>query len=110
MSSRNASRLDPGLIARKGQAAPAAPVPAPAASELPASLAAVPPPPAPANGPAPGEEARAPAARGLQGTIAVTLRLDPARYERLKVHGARARRTNQEILVEALDDYFRNKA
>ena len=107
MSSRNASRLDPGLIARKGQAAPAAPVPV--ASEPPAAVAAVPPPPAPANGPAPGEEARPPA-RGLQGTIAVTVRLDPARYERLKVHGARARRTNQEILVEALDDYFRSKA
>ncbi len=105
MSSRNASRLDPGLIARKGQAAPAAPVPVPIAPEPPAVQA----PPAPANGPAPGEEARPPA-RGLQGTIAVTLRLDPARYERLKVHGARARRTNQEILVEALDDYFRNKA
>jgi hypothetical protein len=108
MSSRNASRLDPGLIARKGQAAPAAPVPA--TTEPPTALAAVPPPPAPANEPASEEEARPPAARGLQGTIAVTVRLDPARYERLKVHGARARRTNQEILVEALDDYFRNKA
>lgn len=106
MSSRNASRLDPGLIARKGQAAPAATVLA--APEPPPALA-VAPPPAPANGPAPGEEARPPA-RGLQGTIAVTVRLDPARYERLKVHGARARRTNQEILVEALDDYFRSKA
>ena len=49
-------------------------------------------------------------ARGLHGTIAVTVRLDPARYERLKVHGARVRRTNQEILVEALDDFFRTKA
>lgn len=111
MSSRNTSRLDPGLIARKGQAAPAAPaapVPAPVAPEPPVALATIPP-SAPANGPALGEEARPPA-RGLQGTIAVTVRLDPVRYERLKVHGARARRTNQEILVEALDDYFRNKA
>ena len=49
-------------------------------------------------------------ARGLQGTIAVTVRLDPIRYERLKVHGVRVRRTNQKILVKALDDYFRNKA
>lgn len=108
MSSRNASRLDPGLIARKGQASPAAPVPAPMVPEPPVALAAVSP-PATANGPAAEEETR-PAARGLQGTIAVTVRLDPARYERLKVHGARARRTNQEILVEALDDYFRSKA
>ncbi|HJS86012.1 MAG TPA: hypothetical protein VJ779_11195 [Acetobacteraceae bacterium] len=46
--------------------------------------------------------------RGLHGTIAVTVRLDPRRYERLKIHGARLRRTNQEILVEALDRYFRN--
>ncbi len=110
MSSRNASRLDPGLIARKGQAAPAAPVPAPAgpAAELVARVAPTTPPTA-ANGPAPEEEARKPA-RGLHGTIAVTVRLDPARYERLKVHGARVRRTNQEILVEALDGYFRDKA
>jgi hypothetical protein len=65
--------------------------------------------PAGTNGTTLGEGTRQ-AARGLHGTIAVTVRLDPARYERLKVHGARVRRTNQEILVEALDDYFRNKA
>lgn len=106
MSSRNASRLDPGLIARKGQAVPAASVPAPVPSEPAAVLAPVPH-PAAANGTA--EEARQPA-RGLHGTIAVTVRLDPTRYERLKVYGARARRTNQEILVEALDNYFRDKA
>jgi hypothetical protein len=108
MSSRNASRLDPGLIARKGQATPAAPVSAPDARE-PTSQLAPTQPSAAANGPAPGREARPPA-RGLQGTIAVTVRLDPARYEQLKIHGARARRTNQEILVEALDDYLRIKA
>ncbi len=101
MSSRSAaaSRLDPGLIARKGQAAPAGAVP-PTPSPS-AATAAAEPATATASGPAP---------RGLLGTIAVTVRLDPERYERLKVHGARARRTNQEILVQALDDYFRRMA
>jgi hypothetical protein len=105
MSSRSASRLDPGLIARKGQAAPSAMAPV----AEPEACTAPPDPPAAANGPLPQEAARH-SARGLRGTIAVTVRLDPARYERLKVHGARVRRTNQEILVEALDNYFRNKA
>lgn len=96
MSSRNASRLDPDLIARKGEAAPAAPPRAPG-------------PTAPTQA-GPGAQADdAPmAARGSHGTIAVTVRLDPRRYERLKVYGARRRRTNQEILVEALDRYFRD--
>lgn len=110
MSSRNASRLDPGLIARKGEAAPASLSPAavtsgPTRSEAGAVTATA------TNvdsglAPHPGG-VRAPA-RGLHGTIAVTVRLDPVRYERLKVHGARLRRTNQEIFVEALDRYFRD--
>jgi hypothetical protein len=74
----------------------------------PLSSAAPPAPLAPANSHPPEEGSRQ-LARRLHGTIAVTVRLNPARYERLKVHGARVRRTNQEILVEALDDYFRNK-
>lgn len=103
MSSRNASRLDPGLIARKGEAAPASLSQAsPTQAQVGATVEAL------------REEsitvpqvgsARTPA-RGLHGTIAVTVRLDPARYERLKVHGARLRRTNQEIIVQALDNYF----
>jgi hypothetical protein len=35
--------------------------------------------------------------------IAVTLRLDERRYERLKLYGVRRRLTNQQILVHALD-------
>ena len=104
MSTRNTSRLDAGLIARKGEATPAAPptpVPAVTLASRPRSEF---------THPAPvtegGEDKAAPAPRGLHGTIAVTVRLDPARYERLKVHGARRRRTNQEILVEALDGYL----
>jgi len=108
MSSRNASRLDPGLIARKGEAAPA--------SLSPATIGGPTQIQAGARGATPREEPRTEAhrggaqapARGLHGTIAVTVRLDPSRYERLKVHGARLRRTNQEIFVEALDGYFRN--
>ena len=48
------------------------------------------------------------------GTLAITVRLDPVRYEALKAAAARARagksgpKTNQEILVTALDSYLRN--
>lgn len=45
--------------------------------------------------------------RKKSGTIAVTLRLDPERYEQLKLHGAYNRLTNQDIIVSALDAYFR---
>ena len=38
--------------------------------------------------------------------IALTLKVDQARYEELKVLGARTRRTNQEILLAALDAYL----
>ncbi len=92
MRSRNASRLEAGLIARKGEAAPAPhqDPPPPAAAE-----------PSPTAGAVPARQPR-----GLQGTIAVTVRLDPDRYERLKVHGARRRLTNQTIIVDALDRYL----
>lgn len=102
MSSRNAPRLDPGLIARKGEAAPAAPPTAPVQTAPAQAAAGV------RSGPEPRADDVPLAARGLHGTIAVTVRLDPRRYERLKVHGARLRRTNQDILVEALDRYFRD--
>ena len=106
MSSRNASRLDPGLIARKGEAAPASLSPAGPTQVQVGATRVDAPPEEPSTVPYPGS-ARTPA-RGLHGTIAVTVRLDPTRYERLKVHGARLRRTNQEIFVEALDRYFHN--
>ena len=77
---KQASALDAGLVA-KGQATPAV---------------------------APGENARAPMPKGTKDTVAVTVRLDPERYKRLLAHGAQAapRRTNQQILVEALDAYL----
>ena len=98
MSSRNsASRLGSALIARKGEAAPTVPPTVHSEAAHAAALASV--------------QTAAPAApRGAAGTIAVTVRLDPERYERLKIHGAKTRRTNQDILVEALDAYFAAKA
>jgi hypothetical protein len=47
---------------------------------------------------------------GTAGTIAISVRLDPERYERMKIHGVRNRRTNQVILVEALDMYLNQKS
>lgn len=88
--SKDTPRLAGNLIMRKGEAAPSAPIP-------PASAAADTPTMRTASSPTP---------KGLAGTIAVTVRLDPARYERMKIHGARQRRTNQEILVAALDAYL----
>ncbi len=99
MSSRNASRLEAGLIARKGEASPAqnGPQPASPSSDEQVGHTAL----AETLGQVPSRQPR-----GIQGTIAVTVRLDPERYERMKVHGARRRLTNQDILVEALDRYF----
>src|SRR5687768_2208098 len=93
----------PGLP-KKGEAAPAvesierspAPASAPAASLAPppAPVAAVPaPPPLP------------PSSR-VRPTIAVTVRLDEARYERLKHFGGQHRATNQDIIVAALDRFL----
>ena len=39
--------------------------------------------------------------------IALTVKVDQPRYEALKVLGARTRRSNQEILLAALDAYLR---
>jgi hypothetical protein len=42
----------------------------------------------------------------VQPTIAVTVRLDQTRYERMKSWGTGRRVTNQEIIVAALDRFF----
>jgi hypothetical protein len=42
----------------------------------------------------------------IQATIAVTVRLDEARYERMKSWGTSRRVTNQEVIVAALDRFF----
>ncbi len=89
----NPPRLGGNLIVRKGEAAPA--------------VAAVPPAPArTVERPAASKPVRASVPHGLGGTIAVTVRLDPTRYERLKMYGVRQRRTNQELLVEAIDAFL----
>ena len=43
----------------------------------------------------------------VQATIAVTVRLDERRYERMKTWGTSRRVTNQEVIVAALDHFFR---
>jgi hypothetical protein len=74
MATRKTAALDGGLIARKGQAAPAA----------------------------------VPTATPTKDTIAVTVRLDPELYIRLKSYGVsfRPRKTNQELIVEAIKTYL----
>jgi hypothetical protein len=42
----------------------------------------------------------------VKATIAVTVRLDEERYERLKGFSAAKRITNQDIIVAALDRFF----
>ena len=42
----------------------------------------------------------------VQPTIAVTVRLDEVRYERMKTWGTARRGTNQEVIVAALDRFF----
>jgi hypothetical protein len=81
MAKRKAAQLDAGLLARKGEAAPASP-----AAPLPALHEPL----------------------GTKETTAVTLRLDRERYRQLVSYGARfmPRRTNQEILLAALDAYL----
>ncbi len=80
------SLLSSPLISRKGEAAPAVVAPPLAPSPEPPPVVAVP--------------------KGTVGTIAVTVRLDPARYERLKLRGVRHRQSNQDMLVAALDAYL----
>jgi hypothetical protein len=81
-------------IARKGDASPAV-------------TSFDEPTPNPASDPAP-EAVLAPARllSRVQATIAVTVRLDESRYERMKSWGTGRRVTNQEIIVAALDRFF----
>lgn len=85
MAQSKATPLAAGLLARKGEAVPAE-------SGAPVSKAV-----------------EAPHPRGTKATVAVTVRLDETRYHRLVAYGARfmPRRTNQEILVAALDAFLR---
>lgn len=88
-------------ISKKGEAAPAIvsfeePVPeAPPVQSAPPLR--VPPAPPPSQ---PRLSSR------VQATIAVTVRLDESRYERMKTWGTSRRVTNQEVIVAALDRFF----
>jgi len=56
--------------------------------------------------PAPASPPVLPPSAKVRATIAVTVRLDEARYERLKSYGSKHRVTNQDILVAALDRFL----
>jgi hypothetical protein len=90
------SPLESGLIVRKGYAAPAAQRESTPEHGVPIQLTQSVPRPI-------GRPRRA-------GTIAITVRLDPDRYERLKSLGMNQGLTNQEIMVAALDAWFLTQA
>jgi len=85
MPKRNVAHLDATLLARKGEAVPGS---TPAHTLEQPTSTSIP--------------------KGTKDTIAVTVRLDAERYQRLVRYGACfvPRRTNQEILIAALDAYL----
>jgi len=84
MPKRKAASLNASLLARKGEAVPAS------------------------NQARDDETTIPPLSRGTKNTIAVTVRLDHDRYNKLVGFGAQftPRRTNQEILIAALDAFL----
>ncbi len=42
--------------------------------------------------------------------MAVTVKLDMTRYEQIKIYGLKTRKSNQEILVAALDLFLKDKS
>src|ERR1700712_5602907 len=103
MSKSAPAPLTMQLVPKKGEAMPAVTSfeePAPASPSAPV-LVAQPDPPVVA----PVSSTRL--SSRVQATIAVTVRLDEQRYERMKAWGTTGRRvTNQEIIVAALDRFF----
>ncbi len=125
MSKTKASSLSAGLIAKKGQAVPAATsvdgsaeLPTPAAvSAAQAPVASVE--PAPSSRPASEDviPADAPADGGKKkdSRIPMTVKLEFELYERLKTHvmrlkGQGVRKSSQEIFVDALEEYLAKHA
>lgn len=94
MSKSTPAILTMPVIPKKGEALPAV-----ASFEEAPSLA-------PATGSSPDPAPPRLSSR-VQATIAVTVRLDERRYERMKTWGLSRRVTNQEVLVAALDRFFR---
>ena len=56
-------------------------------------------------------EAKPSASTGKGNTVSLTFKLDGTRYQKLVAYGATfvPRKTNQQILLEALDDYLEQK-
>ena len=105
MSKSPATPLSIPGMPKKGDA-----IPAVVSFEAPALVPiAQPAPPSPTNAP-PSPIVESPPSRltsRVQATIAVTVRLDERRYERMKGWGTNRRVTNQEVIVAALDRFFR---
>lgn len=100
------ANLSAGLIAKKGEAAPITTVIQPTIPVAPVAAAPKPIPPASVTAPA-----APPAPKGANtNTIAVTVRLDPDRYQALKLYGVKTRTSNQDVLVAALDQYLSSRA
>ena len=110
MSKTKASSLSAGLIAKKGQAVPAT------ASVAPVEDVAAPPPaPAVSVEPAPQSQAQPEAKEAAvipeAGYYkALTVKLNRARYEKLKTLGMRLDKKSQAIFEAALDDYLAKHA
>ena len=94
--------LHGGLLARKGQAAPAA------TGGHPATRAGGPTRPEPAPSSSERHRLRAVPAAEDDQPVRFTLRLDRRRHTQLKILAARTGRTGQEIVLGALEAYLRN--
>jgi hypothetical protein len=119
MNMAQPARLTGELLARKGQALPTGGFacakldlvpPLPSATRLeqqrdgtPAPREALRPDP---RRPAAVHEPSRPSAHGGDDRVALTLRLDRARYTRLRILAARRARSGQEVLLNALDAYL----
>ncbi len=102
MSKSPAAPLSIPGMPKKGDASPAMASfeePSPTTSTQAARPSPALPPPV-VNSPSPRLTSR------VQATIAVTVRLDERRYERMKGWGTNRRVTNQEVIVAALDQFF----
>ncbi len=109
------ARLTSGLLARKGQALPTGGfahakldlVPRLPSAAKPEQHRCGAPLPHEALLPEPRRPAQEPSRRPAQDErVALTLRLDRARYTRLKILAARRARSGQELLLRALDAYL----
>lgn len=87
--------LSAGLVAKKGEASPTSTLIQPAGSL--------------ASGSPPTVTPATSQPKGTTDTIAVTVRLDPDRYQSLKIYGAKNRTSNQNVLVAALDLYLSSR-